>query len=270
MPACRPPVATTTTPAAHARKGASPSCSTTTRLRPSASRARPADLRRRQRRPGRAQPRRAAPGRGRGQAAPALAPPRRPGEVHGAPAPRPLRPHLLARQPPRAGYVGHPDRGMSLHAVEPARFREVMGHFATGVAVVTATTPGGPVGMTANAVCSLSLDPLLVLVCFANGARTLRSCARPGASASTCSRRGQEELARRFASKLPEAEKFAGGLALGPRGDPGAGRTLAWVGAGAAPGPGGDHTIGSARPGRRDRWSRRAADVVPRPLRRRA
>ena len=34
--------------------------------------------------------------------------------------------------------------------------------------------PAGPVGMTANAVCSLSLDPLLALVCFANGSRTLR------------------------------------------------------------------------------------------------
>ena len=63
---------------------------------------------------------------------------------------------------------------MPLHPVEPDRFRAVMGHFATGVAVVTATGPEGPVGMTANAVCSLSLEPVLLLVCFDNGARTLR------------------------------------------------------------------------------------------------
>ena len=41
---------------------------------------------------------------------------------------------------------------MPLHPVEPDRFRAVMGHFATGVAVVTATASEGPVGMTANAV----------------------------------------------------------------------------------------------------------------------
>ena len=60
-----------------------------------------------------------------------------------------------------------------MRTVEPKRFRDVMGHFATGVTVVTATDDDGPVGMTANAVASLSLDPLLALVCFANGARDL-------------------------------------------------------------------------------------------------
>jgi flavin reductase (DIM6/NTAB) family NADH-FMN oxidoreductase RutF len=44
-----------------------------------------------------------------------------------------------------------------------AEFREAMGHFATGVAVVTSVgTDGEPVGTTANAVTSLSLDPPLV------------------------------------------------------------------------------------------------------------
>jgi flavin reductase (DIM6/NTAB) family NADH-FMN oxidoreductase RutF len=60
-----------------------------------------------------------------------------------------------------------------MRTVEPARFRTVMGHFATGVAVVTVDTPGGPQGLTVNAIASLSLEPLLVLVCFDNGARTL-------------------------------------------------------------------------------------------------
>ena len=61
-----------------------------------------------------------------------------------------------------------------MRSVEPQRFRDVMGHFATGVTVVTASDDDGPVGMTANAVASLSLEPLLALVCFANGARTLK------------------------------------------------------------------------------------------------
>ena len=48
----------------------------------------------------------------------------------------------------------------------PELFREVFGRFATGVAVVTAAASQASGGMTANALCSLSLDPLLALVCF--------------------------------------------------------------------------------------------------------
>ena len=55
----------------------------------------------------------------------------------------------------------------------PEAFREVFGRFATGVAVITGAGPAGSGGMTANAVCSLSLEPLLTLVCFENEARTL-------------------------------------------------------------------------------------------------
>jgi flavin reductase (DIM6/NTAB) family NADH-FMN oxidoreductase RutF len=89
-------------------------------------------------------------------------------------------------------------------------FREVFGRFPTGVAVVTSATPSGAGGMTANALCSLSLDPLLVLVCFENGARTLplvRDAGRFGVNVLTSE---QEELAGIFASKLPEAEKLDG------------------------------------------------------------
>jgi 3-hydroxy-9,10-secoandrosta-1,3,5(10)-triene-9,17-dione monooxygenase reductase component len=89
-------------------------------------------------------------------------------------------------------------------------FREVFGRFATGVAVITSTGPRGSGGMTANALCSLSLDPLLALVCFENQARTLpivRDAGRFGVNVLSSS---QEELAGVFASKLPEAEKLDG------------------------------------------------------------
>ena len=56
---------------------------------------------------------------------------------------------------------------------DPELFREVFGRFATGVAVITSAGTAGAGGMTANALCSLSLDPLLALVCFENSARTL-------------------------------------------------------------------------------------------------
>ena len=48
-------------------------------------------------------------------------------------------------------------------AAEPHAFREVLGHFATGVTVVTIATPDGPLGLTANSFSSLSLDPPMVL-----------------------------------------------------------------------------------------------------------
>lgn len=47
----------------------------------------------------------------------------------------------------------------------PDEFRTVMSRFATGVTVMTTVAEDVPHGMTANAVSSLSLDPLLVLVC---------------------------------------------------------------------------------------------------------
>ena len=53
--------------------------------------------------------------------------------------PRRLQAGVRARQPRGAGHVRHPDRQMKL--VEPDHFRSVMGNFATGVAVVTATGP---------------------------------------------------------------------------------------------------------------------------------
>jgi flavin reductase (DIM6/NTAB) family NADH-FMN oxidoreductase RutF len=51
-------------------------------------------------------------------------------------------------------------------------FRQAMGWFATGVTVITVDYEGTVQGMTANAFTSVSLDPLLVLVCVAHEART--------------------------------------------------------------------------------------------------
>jgi 3-hydroxy-9,10-secoandrosta-1,3,5(10)-triene-9,17-dione monooxygenase reductase component len=132
-----------------------------------------------------------------------------------------------------------------MHEVAPGHFRAVMGHFATGVTVVTASGPEGPVGMTANAVCSLSLEPLLLLVCFDNAARTLpvvRATERFGVNVLAA---GQEPLARLFASKAPEPEKFAGVDHTVHDGVPVIEGVLAWVGCTLERlVPGGDHTIG--------------------------
>src|SRR5438270_5083668 len=93
---------------------------------------------------------------------------------------------------------------------DPELFREVFGRFATGVAVITSAGPAGPGGMTANALCSLSLDPLLALVCFENDARTLPIVRDSGRFAVNVLSAGQEDLAGVFASKLPESEKLDG------------------------------------------------------------
>jgi len=51
-------------------------------------------------------------------------------------------------------------------------FRRAMAHFATGVTVITVDYEGEVQGMTANAFTSVSLDPMLVLVCVDHKART--------------------------------------------------------------------------------------------------
>ena len=128
-------------------------------------------------------------------------------------------------------------------------FRAVMGRFATGVTVVTATGGRGPSGMTANAVCSLSLDPLLLLVCFDNAARTLDVVRETGRFGVNVLAAGQEGLARRFASKVAEADKFAGVGHHAHDGIPVLDGTHAWMACRLHElMPGGDHTIGVGAP----------------------
>jgi flavin reductase (DIM6/NTAB) family NADH-FMN oxidoreductase RutF len=132
-----------------------------------------------------------------------------------------------------------------MRPVDPARFRAVMGNFVTGVTVVTADGPVGPVGMTANAVASLSLDPLLLLVAFDNDARTLNVVRERGRFGVNVLAAGQEPLARVFASKAPESAKFAGVAHTVHDGIPVIQGSLAWVGCRLERlVPGGDHTIG--------------------------
>ena len=61
-----------------------------------------------------------------------------------------------------------------LHTLDPdaATMRTVMGHFATGLTIVTAMDDGEPVGMACNSFTSLSLDPPLVLFCAAKSSTT--------------------------------------------------------------------------------------------------
>ena len=128
---------------------------------------------------------------------------------------------------------------------EGRRFRDTMGHFATGVCVVTAVGPDGPTGLTTNAVSSLSLDPPLLLVCFDNESRTLPVVRAAERFAVNVLRTGQEELAATFASKALAAEKFAAVTHTVDHGVPVLDDALAWLACDLLSlHPGGDHTIG--------------------------
>jgi len=94
--------------------------------------------------------------------------------------------------------------------IDPASFRDACGRFATGVCVVTSFGPDSPSGMTANAVASLSLEPPLMLVCFDRSSRTLGAVEQSRRFCVHFLAHDQEEVAARFASKMPEPEKFEG------------------------------------------------------------
>jgi 3-hydroxy-9,10-secoandrosta-1,3,5(10)-triene-9,17-dione monooxygenase reductase component len=108
-------------------------------------------------------------------------------------------------------------------------FREVFGHFATGVAVITGAGPTGAGGMTANALCSLSLEPPLALVCFQEGARTLPIVREAGRFGVNVLAADQEHLAGVFASKVPEEEKLESAPHTFVDGVPVIGGVLAWA-----------------------------------------
>jgi flavin reductase (DIM6/NTAB) family NADH-FMN oxidoreductase RutF len=125
------------------------------------------------------------------------------------------------------------------------RYRETIGRFATGVAIVTAQSAAGPVGMTANALCSLSLDPLLLLVCIDNSARTLAPIEASGRFAVNVLRAQQRPLADAFASKDSKQAHFAEVSWRLHQGVPVLQESLAWLVCDLRElHPGGDHTIG--------------------------
>ncbi|HST55825.1 MAG TPA: flavin reductase family protein [Solirubrobacteraceae bacterium] len=125
------------------------------------------------------------------------------------------------------------------------RYRQTIGHFATGVSIITSHGANGPVGMTANALCSVSLDPLLLLVCFDQSARTLPVVQDSGRFAVNVLRHEQHALSGTFASKLQEQEKFAGVPWRLHEGAPILDQALAWLICSLRDThPAGDHTIG--------------------------
>jgi flavin reductase (DIM6/NTAB) family NADH-FMN oxidoreductase RutF len=94
-------------------------------------------------------------------------------------------------------------------AVDPAAFRAVMGHFASGVTVVTTCMGERRAGITVNAFCSLSLEPPLVLVCIERDSRTHRLLLESRVFAVNILSSAQADVSRCFAgSTKAKFERF--------------------------------------------------------------
>lgn len=98
-------------------------------------------------------------------------------------------------------------------SISEAQFRKALGSFATGVTVITVDYENQVHGMTANAFASVSLDPLLILVCVDRKARThahLHARKRFGVNVLAENQRAISEYYARPIPKHQEAEQRAG------------------------------------------------------------
>jgi flavin reductase (DIM6/NTAB) family NADH-FMN oxidoreductase RutF len=86
--------------------------------------------------------------------------------------------------------------------VDVSAFRKAMGSFPTGVTVVTVASADGTMhGVTVNSFSSVSLDPLLVLVCLNVTSRALDLIERAGVFVVNVLSAGQQDVSRWFASR---------------------------------------------------------------------
>jgi flavin reductase (DIM6/NTAB) family NADH-FMN oxidoreductase RutF len=131
-------------------------------------------------------------------------------------------------------------------SLDPQSMREVMGHFASGVTVVTAVTDGGPIGFTCQSFSSLSLDPPLVVFAPGRTSRTWPLLRSIGRFCINVLAEGQDAVSQNFARS--GGDKFAG-VPWRPSalGSPVLDDVVAWIDAELwAEYDGGDHTLAVA------------------------
>ncbi len=83
--------------------------------------------------------------------------------------------------------------------IDPARYRQVLGHFATGVTVVTSARDDRPLGLAVNSFTSVSLDPPLVAFCVARTSTTWPTIRSTGSFCVNILAEDQEAICRAFA-----------------------------------------------------------------------
>jgi 3-hydroxy-9,10-secoandrosta-1,3,5(10)-triene-9,17-dione monooxygenase reductase component len=119
--------------------------------------------------------------------------------------------------PPESAAVGGPDPSRGKTRVsditdesstfDAAKFRQVLGHFPTGVTVITSMHEGRPIGMAIGSFASLSLDPPQVLFCAGKQSSSWPKVEAHGAFCVNILADDQEDVSRVFASKADD--KFA-------------------------------------------------------------
>jgi 3-hydroxy-9,10-secoandrosta-1,3,5(10)-triene-9,17-dione monooxygenase reductase component len=113
--------------------------------------------------------------------------------------------------------------------IDGALYRQVMGHFLTGVTVISAIDPenGEPVGLAASSFTSVSMDPALVLFCAATSSSTWPRIRASGAYCVNVLASDQERVSRQFSSK---GDKYADvSWHAGSSGSPIFDEALAWI-----------------------------------------
>jgi 3-hydroxy-9,10-secoandrosta-1,3,5(10)-triene-9,17-dione monooxygenase reductase component len=131
--------------------------------------------------------------------------------------------------------------------VDPRVMRDVLGHFASGVTVLTAVTAEGPIGFTCQSFSSLSLDPPLVAFAPARTSRTWPRLREIGRFCVNVLAEGQDAVSQTFARA--GTDRFAGvHWTPSMHGSPVLDDVVAWIdGELWAEYDGGDHTIVVAR-----------------------
>lgn len=111
-----------------------------------------------------------------------------------------------------------------------AQFRQVMGHFATGVVVAaTRDASGTPTGLTCNSVTSVSLDPPLVLFCVDRDSTTRASFLHTRAFSLSILSEADQATSRQFASADPSARFDGVTVTQAATGMPILSHALAWL-----------------------------------------
>jgi flavin reductase (DIM6/NTAB) family NADH-FMN oxidoreductase RutF len=111
--------------------------------------------------------------------------------------------------------------------IEPDHFRNVLGHLPTGVTVITAHTPAGPAGMSANSLTSVSLHPPLLLVCPAKSSETWPVIREVGKFCVNVMASHHEPTVRRFAVR--GVDRFEGSSYHDRSSGPALDDAIAWI-----------------------------------------
>ncbi|AJE46720.1 flavin reductase family protein [Celeribacter indicus] len=111
--------------------------------------------------------------------------------------------------------------------IDPRRFRDLLGHYASGLTVIAGIAGKTPVGFTCQSFYSVSLDPPLVSFCVNNGSKSWPQLRPAGTFSINLLAADQAEISNGFAKS--SGDRWSGiGRSPSPRGNPLIHGALAW------------------------------------------